>query len=150
MTEKVRAIIIVEIMGRPAEHAKASLESHVNQFRSLKGVEVFSTSTSEPKKVEDSKEEIYTCFSEIEFETINLSRMIEIVFDFMPSSIEILEPEEITLDIANANGFLNDLAGRLHKYDELVKIAQFRAQQFAGKLHEMIQEKEAKKAKKKK
>jgi len=134
---KIRAIMIVEIMGRPAEHVKESLENHVGQLKKVKGVEVFSISVSEPKKLEDIKEGGYTCFAEVEFETWSLSKLIELVFDFMPSSIEILSPENLNLNLSDATGFLNDLSGRLHRYDEVAKIAQIQNQQMFMKLKEM-------------
>jgi hypothetical protein len=39
----------------------------------------------------------------------------------MPGSIEIYEPEELTYNANDYTDFLNDLQGRLHKFDGLIK-----------------------------
>ncbi len=124
-------------MGRPAEHVEISLKNHVGQLKKVKDVEVFSISVSEPKKIENIKGEGYTCFAEIELECANLAKLIELVFDYMPSSIEILNPENLNLNLADATAFLNDLSGRLHKYDEITKILQLQNQQLGNRLEEM-------------
>lgn len=133
--KKIKAIIIVEIMGRPPEYAQDALKNHVGQIRNKKGVSVISESVSEPKKIENS--DLYTCFAEIEFEAETLFNLIEIIFDYMPSSVEILEPDELVFGINDATNFLNDLTGRLHKYDEIAKVAQIQNQQLAARLSEL-------------
>jgi len=137
----VRAIMIIELMGRPAEHAKQSLEKHAGKLRQEKGVEVFSISVSEPKRIEDAKTEIYTCFAEVELETENFAKLTDLIFDFMPSSVEVLSPENIKMNIADSTNFLNNLSGRLHRYDEIATIAQIKNQQLANQLAELMKEK---------
>ena len=149
MERKVKAVMIVEIAGRPAEYLKESLKAHVDQINKIKEVCVLSVNLSEPKLIESEpnpnqnqpqiKQEMYTCFAEVEFETTNLSKLIEIVFDYMPSSIEILEPENLDFRLHEATAFLNDLAGRLHKYDEIAKISQLQTQQLAAKMQYLQQ-----------
>jgi len=133
---KVRAILIIEIAGRPAEHVKSSLESHVEKFGLLKDVKLISKNIAEPKRLE-SEQEMYTDFAEVEIETINLSKLIEVVFDFMPSSVEIIEPENLDFNCQEATMFLNDLSGRLHRYDEIAKVSQFQVQKLAKQLQFM-------------
>ena len=133
MKPQVRAILVLEIAGRPAEHVKKVLEIHVDKLNEQKDVEVINRTISEPKKLESEKG-IYTCFAEVEIVTISLSRLMEIVFDFMPSSVEIFEPYDLGFSSQEATAFVNDLAGRLHKYDEIAKIAQFQGQQLFRKL----------------
>src|SRR3989344_5783053 len=85
----VRAIMIVEVAGNPSEYVKESLEKHVNVLNGIKDVTINSMNISEPKEIENSNG-IFTCFSEIDFEVENFSRMTEIIFDFMPSSVEVI------------------------------------------------------------
>jgi hypothetical protein len=142
--KKVRAIIIVEILGRPADHVKEALKLHVGQLKNSKEIEVLSESISEPKRLE-TEQEAYTCFAEIDLRTVSLYKMVEIILDYMPSSVEILEPTTLSFSTTEINGFLNDLTGRLHKYDELAKIAQMQTRQLAGKmeiLQNMLEQKQ--------
>lgn len=146
MTEKqIQAIMIIEVAGRPAEFVKQGLETHVSKLDHIKDVEIITKKVSEPKKLED--QEAYVCFSEIEFKISTFSRLLDLIFDFMPSSIEIVHPGRISLDSQEATGFINNLAGRLHRYDELAKIAQFKLKQVTNELSLLKQPKQKKKSK---
>jgi len=130
--------MIIEIAGRPPEHIKEALKTHILQFKEYKEVTLMSESFSDPKKI-DGSHDMYTCFSEVEFEVESFSRLMDIVFDFMPASIEILNPSQLEINVSDATSFLNTLAGRLHKYDELTGIAQIQAKQLAEKLKEIYE-----------
>lgn len=123
----VTAIMIVEIMGRPPEHLKSSLEGHIAKLDSVKGVNVIKKDFSEPKEITEEggdKENkgLFTCFSEIEFECESFSQLANIMFDFMPASVEIVDPATVVLTSDEATSFMNNLTGRLHRYDDIVKI----------------------------
>ncbi|MFZ5955815.1 MAG: hypothetical protein ACOYT4_05300 [Nanoarchaeota archaeon] len=133
--KKVSAIIIVEVAGRPAEHIKEALKNHVEQLKFDKNIEVISVEIREPKRIE-IEEEMYSCFAEVEIKVTNFTKLLEIIFDYMPSSIQILEPEELNFNLNDATAFTNDLAGRLHKYDEIAKIAQMQTQQILAKFQQ--------------
>lgn len=147
MVQKIRAIMIIEIAGRPANHVRDSLKAHTAQIRSIKDICVENENISDPRLMEIPEQpgqekpavvqEMYTCFSEIEFTTNSFAKLTDIVFDFMPSSIEIIEPSELEFNLADATTYLNTLAGRLHKYDEIAKISQMQTQQLAQKMQMM-------------
>jgi len=138
----VRAIMIVEMAGRPAEHVKESLSNHIKILNEVKDIEVHSIKVSEPRKIENSQgsqgipmEEImFTCFAEADFETENFARLSETMFDFMPSSVEVIEPSKISIDMQDATNLLNNISGRMHRYDEIAKIAGARLQQMGTQL----------------
>jgi hypothetical protein len=148
--------MIIEIAGRPAEHVKEALKTHIGQLKSSKTVKLISENYSEPKRIE-AEQEIYTCFAEVEIETVRFLDMVNLIFDFMPSSFELISPEEIDFNLTDATSMLNTLSGRLHKYDEIAKVAQFQVQQLAYKMNQMqqaatpkqVQEIKEKKSKKK-
>lgn len=137
--KKIRAIMIVESMGRPADYLKTSLASHMGRLKERKEVEIISEKIHEPKKMEEMKEEMYTCFSEVEIKTATMLNLVEVIFDYMPASVEIIEPEKIEFNLNESNNFVNELAGRLHKYDEITKVAQMQAQQMVNRL-KMVQQ----------
>jgi hypothetical protein len=145
--QRTKAIMIVEIAGRPAEHVKEVLENHVEQIGKIKGVKVVSKDVNEPKKLE-IEQEMYSCFAELVIETESFQILVDLIFDLMPSSVEILEPSSFKLSLQEATGFLNTLAGRLHKYDEVAKVAQLQAQQLAQRLQAIQAEASAKEEKK--
>jgi hypothetical protein len=139
MTEqKVRAILIIEVAGRPAEHLSQAIKDHVGKMKSFKGIDYLSETFSEPRLI-DQEKDIYTCFAEVEIEVESLFRLTEIVFDFFPSSVEVIEPDNLKFNAQEATMFLNDLAGRLHKYDEIAKVAQMKNNQLIQHLQKIQQ-----------
>ena len=144
MAEKqIQAIMIVEVAGRPAEYIKQGLETHISKLDTAQDIEVISKKFSEPKKLEN--QEAYVCFSEIEFKVSTFQKILDVVFDFMPSSIEITQPGKITMDSQEATTFVNNMAGRLHRYDELAKIAQFKIKQLTAQIESLKNNQDKKK-----
>ena len=126
----VRAIMIVEMAGRPAEHLTASLEKHVKVLRDITDIKVHTIKVSlpqeipRPKNKQVAKDEImFSAFAECDFETDNFSRLTQTMFDFMPSSVEVVEPFKITMESSEATDLLNNISGRLHRYDDFAKVA---------------------------
>lgn len=117
--------MIVEMAGKPAEHVKEKLTEHVGILKQVKDLKVHSIKVSDPKELEKHPG-IFTCFAETEFEAPNLSRVTETMFDFMPSSVEIMEPSKVTMDANEATSMLNNITGRLHRYDDIAKLAKNR------------------------
>ena len=144
---EIQAIMIVEVAGKPAEYVKQGLEIHVAKLDQMPGVEVISKNFSEPKKIEN--QEAYTCFSEIEFKVPTFQKLLDLIFDFMPSSIEIIHPGRIELDSQEATMFVNNMTGRLHRYDEVAKIAQFKINQLVNQINLMKQQPQEKPEEKK-
>ena len=111
----VRAIL--EIVGKPKEHVEKTLKDYIAQIRQSKDFEVVSDHTEEAVE----KENLFTTFSEIEFWTQNTQKLTGFCFDFMPSSIEILEPEKMIVKSSDLTDLFNDLQARLHHVDMLAK-----------------------------
>lgn len=118
--EKVRANLIIEILGRPAEHIVSSLNLLIDQMSKEQGVSVSGRRVNEPKKIKEN-DTLFTTFAEVEVEARDVYKIIELIFIYMPSSIEIFDPSEIRLKIDDANMIVNSLAARLHKYDAVAK-----------------------------
>ncbi|GAG10274.1 unnamed protein product [marine sediment metagenome] len=143
----LRCVFIIEIMGRPAEHISGAMKLVLKGLEKEKGVEIISKKVHKPKKVilkdeknkkKDSKRaELFSTFSEIEFMAESLSRLIGLVFDFMPSSVEILDPQTLKININNSNSLINDLATRLHKNDAAVKGLYLQNQRLKREIEEL-------------
>ena len=151
--------MIVEIAGRPGAHVKEALEKHINVLNDVEDIEVHSISVSEPKEIEgsdaDGAEMMFTCFAEADIECDSFGRLTETMFDFMPSSVEVIEPSKVVVSTGEATALLNNISGRMHKYDEVAKVAQLRMQQMAMQLEAMqeaakVEDKPVKKKGKKK
>lgn len=117
--ENINAIIMLEILGKPAEHITKILTEIVDKLGSEKDVEIINKKIAEPKSVE-GKENLFTSFAEIEIQT-TIGKLMAICFGYMPSHVEIISPEELKIKNNDLNMVLNELVRRLHQYDELAK-----------------------------
>ena len=115
----VRAILIIEVLGRPEDYVTRALQAISDNLEKEREIILLEKKVYKPRQVEKSN--LFTSFCEIEVLALGIGRLMELCFDYMPSSIEIIEPNNIKLDIANANSVINDLAARLHRYDEFAK-----------------------------
>lgn len=134
----VKAILIIEVMGRPAEYLPQALKEHVENINKVKDTMITKLTIADSKLIE-GQQDAYSCFAEVEVRTDSLSSLMGLVFDFMPSSVEVLEPYDLGFDSQEASMFLNDLAGRLHKYDEIAKLAKLQVQQLTQRFQQMQQ-----------
>lgn len=128
--------MIVEMAGSPADHVKTTLSKHTGVLATMKDVSVKSIKISEPATIEGVPG-MFTCFTESDFEVEDLSKITEIIFDFMPSSVEIIEPSKVSLSSADATSFFNNISGRLHRYDEVARAAQFKYKQLESQLQKL-------------
>ena len=118
----LRATMMIEVLAMNKEAAKSALEKHIESLSKEKWVTVYRRDFSEIKRIENPlprKPEIKEAFSylaDIECAVQRYEDLISIVMHYGPSSIEILEPGKIKLDIGEAQGILNSLADLIHKF----------------------------------
>jgi len=127
--------IIFEVLGKPVEYVEETINKILEKLEEEKNLEIIEKIVHKSKAVEKT-ENVFSTFSEVEILINNLSRLVEIIFDYMPSSIEIVEPINMTFKLEDANALLNDLAIRLHKYDAVVKKLKLEREFLIKKLEE--------------
>lgn len=132
----IKAIIIIEILGRPPEHVSQTLEAITKVMKKDKNVILLDKKIYEPKKIQNS--ELYSSFVEVELLAKGLVELFGICFDYMPSSIEIIEPIELKFGLADANSLINDLASRLHQIEEVSKKLNLEKQILQAKLDDLL------------
>lgn len=133
MTKEIKINMILQAIGKPKDYLKKALEEHVSKIELVNDVKVLTKNVFEAREIEEKKD-IYSCFAEVEILVPSFQRVLELIFDFMPSSIEIIEPGKIEMDSYEATTFANNLAGRLHRYDEIAKLAQFKIRELSNQL----------------
>jgi hypothetical protein len=120
--EEVKSVIktrvIIEMLGAPKEHIQETLEMYVEKIKDQeKDITVHKIEYAEPKE----QDKLWSVFVELDLDFVSLSAIVWFCFDYMPSSIEIFEPEELYYPRASMTNFLNDLQGRLHTFDMMIK-----------------------------
>ncbi len=113
--------LILEMIGRPAEHIKDTLGKLIDGMGNEKGIEIMDRKVAEPKKIDKIKEEMYSIFGDVEIKADSLQILLLIVFKYMPSHIEVISPAELKFKNNDLNNLLNLLIIKLHRYDEVVK-----------------------------
>ncbi len=141
---KIKALFIFEILGKPAEHIKKSLEELVDKLGKQKGIQIIKRQVHEPKKLdEESKkgktivgEGLFTTFAEVELITEDMKIILNIVLNMLPAHIEIIEPDEYRFKNFELGSLLTELTIKIHKYDEIAKILMFERKNLLDKISE--------------
>ncbi len=132
--------MIVEVAGFPKEHIEHTIVLLGEKFaENLKAVKVTKRMVREPVQLKDSK--IWSGFVEFYCDVQDIATLMGLMFDYLPSSVEIIEPETVTEDTQNLNDILNDLAARLHQYDATIKTMKAQATILGRELSKEIEKK---------
>ena len=134
--EKLRANLILEILGRPKEHVTDALKELVNKLGSEGGIKIIEKKIHEPISVQDANN-LFTTFADVLIELDSLENYFGIMFAYMPANFEIINPEKLTLSNVNLNDLASKLIHRLHDYDAITKKALVDNEFLAKKLHEV-------------
>lgn len=110
---------VIEVLGKPKQHVDASLKGYIKKLKEDKHYMVLREECADTKKQDNS--ELWTAFAELEINVQSISDLINFCFDYMPSVVEITDPEELKLNNRNISAFLNDLQAKLHNVDMLAK-----------------------------
>ena len=114
----IRLKAIFEVAGFPAEHVETSINTVADRIAKEKGIMILEQAVHKPRKISD---QIYSSFIEIEFLAESLAQLVGMLYDYMPSSVEIIEPEDpISDDPQAVTMILNDLLAKLHNYNQLI------------------------------
>lgn len=111
----IRAII--EMLGTPKEHLLETLKSYVKKLSEDEKFIILNEDYSEPEE----KETMFAVFVELDILIKGIENVSWFAFDYMPSSLEIVEPEQFKYRSNEMTSFLNDLLGRLHQLDMVFK-----------------------------
>jgi hypothetical protein len=107
---RVFAKVIVEVAGRPKEHVENSLKIVLDNIKKEKGIKAQKMKIFKPKEVDN----YFSSFAELELEFEDPAYLVGMCFDYLPSSVEIIKPEELNIDSRDMSGLLNDLLAKLH------------------------------------
>lgn len=114
--------MIIEMMGRPVDYLKNTIEQMMLVIEKEQGIKLVSKKVHEPKKLEDKNmaQELFTTFAEVRVKA-EMAKMFYIVSKYMPSHIEIISPENVKMSNSEFSSLLTEFAVRLHRYDEIAK-----------------------------
>jgi len=123
----LKCSVLIELIGRPKEHIEKSMKEYIHKIREEKGLHLVSEEIAETKKKETGAEdeemmkELWATFAELEFWVKEPIQLTHFCLNYMPSSVEIIEPQELKWRSRDVTKFFNDLQGRLHQLDMVAK-----------------------------
>ena len=112
---------VIEVLGKPKEYVEKALVEYIEKLKQDKNYTLILVEIEKTQQQE--KEELWSNFAELEIKTEKIENITAFCFDYMPSVIEILEPEQITMNDVQLSSFLNDLQAKLHSVDMIAKQA---------------------------
>jgi len=122
MANKIKALFVYEVLGRPPEHIKKALEEFIDKLDKQKGLKVENRKIHEPNACEDEEaKDLFTTFAEVELLIDDLGLLFSVIYNTLPASVEIISPSEIDIKNFDLSSIITDLTLKLHKYDEIAK-----------------------------
>jgi hypothetical protein len=115
----IHCVFIIEMLGKPKEHLEKTLKGYISVLKKDKKVDILKKEYAEAEKDKDS--ELYTMFVELDVLVMGAGKVVDFCFDYLPSSIEILEPTSIKYQSQDFSALLNDLQARIHQMDMTLK-----------------------------
>lgn len=115
----IHARTIIEVLGKPKEHVEKAMRHYIEQIKKVKGIELMKQDIVDAKQQKDSN--LWATFAELEVLFKNIGLLASFCFNFMPSSIEILAPENMNLKNRELAAIINDLQAKLHLLNTAVK-----------------------------
>jgi hypothetical protein len=115
----LRAWMMFEVLAVNEKTTREALESLINRLDSDKRAEIYNKKFSNLKKVDKPLPNIDSGFSltcEVELISKKFENLVDIVIEYGPSAIEILEPSNFELKAGEAQTILNSIAKLLHDF----------------------------------
>lgn len=113
MEEKTSIVakVLLNVAGKPKEHVDGAMKTVIDNIESEKQVKIIKKKIMKAQK----KEDIYfSAVAELDIKCDDAYILMGFCLDYMPSSVEIIEPEEIDFSSQDLTGLLNDMLSKLH------------------------------------
>jgi len=115
--QHIRCKTIIEVLGKPKEHVEKTIKEYVEKIKQDPDLIILKEEFADTKQ----QDKFWSTFAELEMVVKGIPKLIGFCFDYMPSSIEIIKPDELKMNSKETADFLNDLQARLHNLDMMVK-----------------------------
>ena len=104
----------MEVIGFPEEHVNKVATNVLEKLKKEENIEVIKEDLPKAEKV---KESIFAAMIEVELKINNYAKLMHFCYDYLPSTIEIVDMEKIAMPAREFTNGLNDLIAKLHQYN---------------------------------
>lgn len=108
---------VIEVLGRPESHVLEVINKVIEKLKADEGITLIKHEISNPEVI---KETFFASYAEVEIKVLNFSKLLSFCYDYLPTTIEILDSEKIVLSAREFSNGLNDSLYRLHQYNTVV------------------------------
>jgi hypothetical protein len=108
---------VCELVGSPKEHIEKTAKLMIEKAEEVRDSQLIEHEIAEvvPRGT------MFSTFIEMQILFKKKEALMGFCFDFMPSSVEILEPEKFEIENNLFSSWINELQGRLHQIDMVAK-----------------------------
>ncbi len=108
-----------EVLGTSEGIVKDSLKKHIEKISSDERAKLYKQNLFEIQEVENPVKNVkkgFSQFCELNLIVKNMDNLVQLVIEYGPSSIEILRPNKLEIDIGEAQNILNSIANMMHTF----------------------------------
>jgi hypothetical protein len=127
---------VIEVLGTPKEHVEKAIHDYIGKLKEDKEFKVVKADFADVQKQE--KQELWSTFADLEIETSKVTNLLNFCFDYMPSSLEVLEPDNLAYENIELSSVLNDLMVKLHGVDMVAKQAKLESDHVRNDLFALL------------
>jgi len=114
----IKVRVIFEMLGKPKEHIEKTLKGYIENIKTDSNIEVIKEYFADAKEQDG---DLWSTFAETEMLVNGMEKLTWLCVNFMPASIEVLEPESLTNTNKELSFWLNDVLSKLHEISLLTK-----------------------------
>jgi hypothetical protein len=115
----IRAWMMFEVLAINENTTRNSLENLMNRLEDDNRIKMYKKEFGEIREVEKPIKNVdigYSLTCEIELISKKFDNLIQIVTEYGPAAIEILEPKKFDLDAGEAQAILNSISQMMHQF----------------------------------
>lgn len=116
----LRIRVLFEIIGTPKKHIEDTLKAYIENVKTHEGVIVLEEEFEEATEIKNQEEEketvpMWGTLAEVEMLVDGIDKLTWLAINFSPASIELLEPDNLTMESKEVSNWITDVLARLHE-----------------------------------
>lgn len=111
--------MVFHVVAGSEEAADASLDDHLEKLEGEPSVTDFDATVEETEEVDNPHEGLekgYSKVAEVELTVTGFDRVVDLVINYGPTSVDVQAPEEMEMDIGEVRNALNSVAQMMHQF----------------------------------
>ncbi len=139
----IHVLVTFEVVGKPKEHVDKTLKEFIKGVKESEQIAVLEEHLHKAMKSDfkatNNDSDFFSAFAEVDMLVKNLETLTWLSVNYMPSSIEVIEPDTFSFKALDLQNWQNDVLSRLHNVDARMKQqADFLRNNLVALMHNVI------------